>query len=378
MLHMVPETAVFEYIEVDSTGQQNSNSVYPFQNQHIKQKGQPVDSSWRTSTFRPYVQEFQGSDQSANSPMTLVESSHRRRNSSKASDIDKMDISQLPFFRSQVMRNDGLYTRSKQLQTESSGQSRKTNKSITTRKSRADRENEQTYLHRQETSTMTTNLCQITSSAKLSSIFTQSEIANNLRPAHPERLQSGLLNLRPTVVYAEYDCVQRCRSVGICVHYSFLLGCQEVPDGLVCEICKMARAEMGYPSGRLCYSHSRKSASQSILNLAEDFAATEHQREVAGTIMSKALCNTWEEKSIIRYGKTVLDRDIPGNPPITEGELMTSSFAYGSTGRPIKRIKTDDYSGNSNSTETTVDVAMLQDGLWDFSWQQDQTHTKCT
>ena len=57
-------------------------------------------------------------------------------------------------------------------------------------------------------------------------------------PAFPGATQTSLKVMQPGIFFVEYDCDKHCRSLGICVHYQFVIGSKKCPDGLVCQRCK--------------------------------------------------------------------------------------------------------------------------------------------
>ena len=57
-------------------------------------------------------------------------------------------------------------------------------------------------------------------------------------PAFPNVTQTSLRVMQPGIFFVEYDCDKHCRSLGICVHYQFVIGSKKCPDGLVCQRCK--------------------------------------------------------------------------------------------------------------------------------------------
>ena len=63
------------------------------------------------------------------------------------------------------------------------------------------------------------------------------------RPAFPEKRQAALQMLDPGTLFVQYPCQEKCRSLGICVHFQFIAGCQKCPDGLRCPLCMQSRME---------------------------------------------------------------------------------------------------------------------------------------
>lgn len=57
------------------------------------------------------------------------------------------------------------------------------------------------------------------------------------RPKFPETRQLTMCRFPPCVFYVQYPCEQKCRSLGICIHYQFVVSCRKCPDGLRCDLC---------------------------------------------------------------------------------------------------------------------------------------------
>lgn len=67
------------------------------------------------------------------------------------------------------------------------------------------------------------------------------------RPKFPEMRQLSMRMLTPCILYVQYPCEQKCRNLGICIHYQFVVGCKKCPDGLRCELCVGSGVEeVGY------------------------------------------------------------------------------------------------------------------------------------
>lgn len=62
-------------------------------------------------------------------------------------------------------------------------------------------------------------------------------------PAFPEMRKHSLQTLKPCVFFVQFPCRQMCRSMGICIHYQFVVGCRKCPDGLRCPICVESNVE---------------------------------------------------------------------------------------------------------------------------------------
>ena len=113
-------------------------------------------------------------------------------------------------------------------------------------------------------------------------------------PSNPELVQSTLKLMKSMIVYALFECDDGCRSRGMCVHFSFLLGCRRVPDGLICPRCQETRTERPYAAQRICLKHNKRSLSQFTPNLSEDVLASEAQVERANEIFSRSWSCDWE------------------------------------------------------------------------------------
>lgn len=114
-----------------------------------------------------------------------------------------------------------------------------------------------------------------------------------IAPASPELVRSALSSMKPMIVYAQYQCDARCRSRGICVHFSFLLGCRQVPDGLICLSCQNANVHRPYAAHRICPRHNKRSLSQFTPNLAEDYLPSAAQLQRAFEILNRACDGHW-------------------------------------------------------------------------------------
>lgn len=56
-------------------------------------------------------------------------------------------------------------------------------------------------------------------------------------PNNPIQIQTSLIRLPPRVLFVQFPCEEQCRTLGICVHFQFLIGTRRCPDGLICEEC---------------------------------------------------------------------------------------------------------------------------------------------
>lgn len=57
------------------------------------------------------------------------------------------------------------------------------------------------------------------------------------RPDLAETRQLSLQRVPPCILFVQFPCKQRCRSLGICIHYQFVVPCGKCPDGLICPAC---------------------------------------------------------------------------------------------------------------------------------------------
>lgn len=63
------------------------------------------------------------------------------------------------------------------------------------------------------------------------------------RPALPEMRERTLQMLAPCTFFVQYPCQQKCRTMGLCIHYQFVVGCRKCPDGLRCSLCIQSNVE---------------------------------------------------------------------------------------------------------------------------------------
>lgn len=110
-------------------------------------------------------------------------------------------------------------------------------------------------------------------------------------PRNPSRLQSTLQSLQPIVLFISYDCLNGCRSRGICLHFQFLLCGRSGPDGLICHMCRDGGREEGYRVARQCCKHSTDLA----LNRPEDMPANYRQLVQAEKLLMAAWANNWQD-----------------------------------------------------------------------------------
>jgi len=68
-----------------------------------------------------------------------------------------------------------------------------------------------------------------------------SSVTSTLHPLRRPRLlevTKAILNLmQPCVLFVQFPCEKKCRSMGICIHFQFVIGTQRCPDGLICDRC---------------------------------------------------------------------------------------------------------------------------------------------
>lgn len=131
-----------------------------------------------------------------------------------------------------------------------------------------------------------------------------------IQPLNPEQRKATLMTLTPMIVYAEFTCPDVCRTRGICVHFSFVLGCKKAPDGLICQICQNAGNEKAAHADRMCARHNNSKLSSFTMNLAEDILATETQSRRAHEILARSFTNNWDGVPARLSGK--VKQDISG------------------------------------------------------------------
>lgn len=142
---------------------------------------------------------------------------------------------------------------------------------------------------------------QSSSIGRVSSVYRDCDLPDNLtlqlprvvQPPDPEQLQATLLTMKPMIVYAEFLCPDVCRTRGICVHFSFVLGCKKAPDGLICQVCRAKGDEKAVHAERMCARHNNRKLTSFTMNLAEDILATEAQSLRAHEILARSLTSDW-------------------------------------------------------------------------------------
>ncbi|KIW92046.1 uncharacterized protein Z519_07028 [Cladophialophora bantiana CBS 173.52] len=149
------------------------------------------------------------------------------------------------------------------------------------------------------------------------------------RPPLPEPRQISLQMVIPCIFFVQYPCRQKCRSLGICIHYQFVVGCRTCPDGLRCPICVQQNVEQAIQAGRKCPLHQNPAQPSPINNRPEDFLATVAQREVCDEVLRRSFTCQWD--------------DIPGLPkrrPEQGGwEVARSDFHRETTPRDMRDLR---------------------------------------
>ncbi|OQV09113.1 hypothetical protein CLAIMM_13280 [Cladophialophora immunda] len=115
------------------------------------------------------------------------------------------------------------------------------------------------------------------------------------RPPLAEARQVSLQMVVPCVFFVQYPCRQKCRSLGICVHYQFVVGCRKCPDGLRCSTCVQSHVEEAIQANRKCPLHQDPAQANPINNRPEDFLATDGQKEVCDQVLRRSLACQWDD-----------------------------------------------------------------------------------
>ncbi|KIX98714.1 uncharacterized protein Z520_05175 [Fonsecaea multimorphosa CBS 102226] len=124
------------------------------------------------------------------------------------------------------------------------------------------------------------------------------------RPPLPEVRQISLQMLVPCVFFVQYPCRQKCRSLGICVHYQFVIGCRKCPDGLRCPDCVQSKVEEAIQANRKCPIHQDPAQANPINNRPEDFLANDSQKEVCDQVLQRSLACQWDDIPTIPTTRT--------------------------------------------------------------------------
>ncbi|OAL37406.1 hypothetical protein AYO20_03255 [Fonsecaea nubica] len=115
------------------------------------------------------------------------------------------------------------------------------------------------------------------------------------RPPLPEARQISLQMVVPCIFFVQYPCRQKCRSLGICVHYQFVIGCRKCPDGLRCSTCVQSNVEQAIQANRKCPLHQDPTQANPINNRPEDFLATDTQKDVCDQVLHRSLVCQWDD-----------------------------------------------------------------------------------
>lgn len=156
-------------------------------------------------------------------------------------------------------------------------------------------------------------------------------VPKKMRPKDPKVIQDTIMRLKPTIIYTRFQnqYCRGCRSRGICVHFTFLLGAKSTPDGLICDRCKAAANEEPIDTDRefprVCPLHNRDTHSPFFSSLPEDILATEEQQARAMEFMTRAVTCDWEVLS------TTEDVQVAGDL----GQMLNSA------GNPMENFEVD-------------------------------------
>ncbi|KAK7890229.1 hypothetical protein LTR67_008114 [Exophiala xenobiotica] len=115
------------------------------------------------------------------------------------------------------------------------------------------------------------------------------------RPDLAETRQLSLQCVPPCILFVQFPCKQRCRSLGICIHYQFVLPCGKCPDGLICPACMRSNTQQAISASRKCPFHQNPYQANPINSRVEDFLATDSQKAVCDEILSRSLACRWED-----------------------------------------------------------------------------------
>lgn len=131
-----------------------------------------------------------------------------------------------------------------------------------------------------------------------------SQLPEMVRPSNPEQRRATLMAMEPMILYVEFLCPDVCRTRGICVHFSFVLGGKHAPDGLICQFCRAKGNEKALHAERLCARHNNRKLSSFTVNLAEDILTTDSQSVRAHEILARSLTCDWDGVSSRMGSKT--------------------------------------------------------------------------
>ncbi|KIW65709.1 hypothetical protein PV04_07941 [Phialophora macrospora] len=115
------------------------------------------------------------------------------------------------------------------------------------------------------------------------------------RPPFPEKRQASLRMLEPCIFFVQFPCRQRCRSLGICIHYQFVGSCRRLPDGLRCPVCILSDVEVAIEANRRCPLHQDPAQANPINNRPEDFLATGEQKEFYDHVLERSILCHWHD-----------------------------------------------------------------------------------
>ncbi|KAI1618508.1 hypothetical protein EDD37DRAFT_606437 [Exophiala viscosa] len=116
------------------------------------------------------------------------------------------------------------------------------------------------------------------------------------RPIDPTKTKHSLEALTPCTLFVQYRCKTKCRSLGICVHYQFVIGCRRCPDGLRCPRCMASPgSQEAIHASRPCPLHQDLAQANPIENRPEDFLATDAQKALCDEILRRASEGQWED-----------------------------------------------------------------------------------
>ncbi|KIV85804.1 hypothetical protein PV11_01461 [Exophiala sideris] len=116
------------------------------------------------------------------------------------------------------------------------------------------------------------------------------------RPVDPLKTRQSLEALTPCTFYVQYPCKTKCRSLGICIHYQFVIGCRRCPDGLRCARCVGSPgAQQAIHASRPCPLHQDLAQPNPIENRPEDFLATDAQKALCDDVLRRATEGRWDD-----------------------------------------------------------------------------------
>ncbi|EXJ78339.1 hypothetical protein A1O3_09500 [Capronia epimyces CBS 606.96] len=119
------------------------------------------------------------------------------------------------------------------------------------------------------------------------------------RPAFPEIRKRSMEMLTPCTFFVQYACQQKCRTMGICIHYQFVVGCRKCPDGLRCSLCAQSSVEQAIQACRKCPLHQNSAQANPIGSRPEDFLATDKQKEVCDEVLMRSLACDWHDVPVL-------------------------------------------------------------------------------